>query len=412
MNNIFSKIAILLFLLFLIFPPVGLAQEGDQGHVVDIYFFYGSGCPHCAKEKVFLQKLEKEISYVNVHDYEVWESQEGRALIKELTQKTNLDTRGVPVTIIGDQVFYGYSSDMITGEEIRHQAEICHINKCEDRVGALIGGEEEDGLEVKSQGEQTELQASPLPESISVPIIGEIKMASVSLPVLTFIIAALDGFNPCAMWVLVFLISLLLGIPNAARRWLLGIVFILASGLVYFLFLTAWLNLFLYLGFLYWVRVVVGILAVAAGIYYLREFWTNREGTCKVTSSPTRRRIMEYLKEVAQGRNLIIALLGIVLIAFAVNLIELICSAGLPAIYTNILSLSQLPSWQYYLYLIEYIFVFMLDDLIVFAIAMVTLQMTGLGNKYSRYSNLIGGIVIAILGILLIFKPGWLMFGG
>ncbi|NIV03338.1 MAG: hypothetical protein GWN59_01510 [Calditrichae bacterium] len=256
------------------------------------------------------------------------------------------------------------------------------------------------------------LEASPLPKTIGLPFFGEIDIANFSLPILTLIIAALDGFNPCAMWVLVFLISLLLGIPNAGRRWLLGLVFILASGFVYFLFLAAWLNLFLFLGFLIWVRIAVGVLAIFAGVYYLREFWVNREGVCKVTSSPTRRWILDYLKEAAQGKKLIIALGGIILIAFAVNLIELICSAGLPAIYTQVLALSELPKWQYYLYLIEYIVVFMLDDMIVFSVAMVTLQMAGLGTKYSRYSNLIGGIIIAILGLLLIFKPGLLMFGG
>jgi hypothetical protein len=151
--------------------------------------------------------------------------------------------------------------------------------------------------------------------------------------------------------------------------------------------------------------------AIGAGFYYLREFWKNPEGVCKVTSSPSRRWIMDKLKNIAQRRQLIIALGGIILIAFAVNLIELICSAGLPAIYTQVLALSDLPSWQYYFYLIFYIFIFMLDDMLVFIVAMVTLQMTGLSGKYSRYANLIGGIIILILGALLILRPEILMFG-
>ena len=105
------------------------------------------------------------------------------------------------------------------------------------------------------------------------------------------------------------------------------------------------------------------------------------------------------------------ALAGIIALAVAVNLVELLCSAGLPVVFTQILALNNLPTWQYYAYLILYIFIFILDDLIVFILAMLTLKMTGLGNKYARYSHLIGGAVMVIVGLLLIFKPEWLMFG-
>jgi len=425
------KVLVLIVIFTFICVPLTNAQE----HTVDVYFFWGEGCPHCAKEKFFLEKLQQEINYIELHSFEVWHDKQGQEILLKLTRESNINPAGVPITIIGNQVSYGFGSEETTGEELRHLIEICHITACADRVGEVIGDSVGDGLETAIEAPVTEtpeesqliypdsesgpkpegpsgLEASPLPKTIGLPFFGEIDIANFSLPILTLIIAALDGFNPCAMWVLVFLISLLLGIPNAGRRWLLGLVFILASGFVYFLFLAAWLNLFLFLGFLIWVRIAVGVLAIFAGVYYLREFWVNREGVCKVTSSPTRRWILDYLKEAAQGKKLIIALGGIILIAFAVNLIELICSAGLPAIYTQVLALSELPKWQYYLYLIEYIVVFMLDDLIVFSVAMVTLQMAGLGTKYSRYSNLIGGIIIAILGLLLIFKPGLLMFGG
>ena len=105
------------------------------------------------------------------------------------------------------------------------------------------------------------------------------------------------------------------------------------------------------------------------------------------------------------------AIAGIILLAFAVNLVELICSAGLPAVYVQILTLTELPTWQYYAYLVLYIFIFMLDDLFIFFVAMKTLQITGVTTKYVRASRLIGGIVMIVIGILLIFKPELLMFG-
>jgi hypothetical protein len=151
--------------------------------------------------------------------------------------------------------------------------------------------------------------------------------------------------------------------------------------------------------------------ALGSGGYHLKEFWTNREAACKVTGSDKRQKIFEKLRKITQKKQFILALLGIILLAFAVNLVELICSAGLPAVYTQILTLSELPVYQYFLYILLYIFIFMLDDLLIFIIAMVTLQATGMTSKYTRYSNLIGGVLMLIIGLLLLLKPEWLMFG-
>ncbi|MBU1499606.1 hypothetical protein KKE48_01920, partial [Patescibacteria group bacterium] len=124
-----------------------------------------------------------------------------------------------------------------------------------------------------------------------------------------------------------------------------------------------------------------------------------------------RQKILENLRRIAQKRRFILALGGIILLAIAVNMIELVCSAGLPAIYTKILSLSGLSTWQYYLYLLFYTLIFMLDDLFIFFTAMITLQAVGIQSKYSRFSHLIGGVLMFVIGLLLLLKPEWLMFG-
>ena len=193
--------------------------------------------------------------------------------------------------------------------------------------------------------------------------------------------------------------------------WALGIAFIASSAFIYFLFLSAWLNLFLFLGFVVWVRVLIGLAALVAGGYYLKYYLVNKQGSCSIMGDAKRRKIFEKIRSIIQKRWFILALGGIILLAAAVNLVELICSAGLPAIYTKILSLSNLPAWQYYLYLLFYILIFMLDDLLVFFTAMITFRVTGIGGKYSRFSHLIGGILMLAIGLLLLFKPEWLMFG-
>jgi hypothetical protein len=246
---------------------------------------------------------------------------------------------------------------------------------------------------------------------ISVPFLGEVRTADFSLPALTIVLAAIDGFNPCAMWVLVFLIGLLLGMEDRFRMWVLGTAFIAGSALVYFLFMAAWLNFLLFIGAVIWVRAAVGLVALGGGFYYLREYFQNPDAACKVTAPEARRRVFESLRKLATESRFLLALAGIVALAFAVNLVELICSAGIPAVYTQVLALSNLPAWQYYAYLSLYILVFMLDDLFVFVVAMKTLQITGATTTYVRYSHLAGGVVLLAVGALLLLRPEWLMFG-
>jgi len=193
--------------------------------------------------------------------------------------------------------------------------------------------------------------------------------------------------------------------------WIFGITFLAASAFVYFMFMAAWLHLFLFIGFVIWVRIAIGIVALWAGYYNLKEYFTNPAGGCKVTGEEKRRQIFDSLKKIIQEKNFLVGLVGLIALAFAVNMVELICSAGLPVVYTQILAAANLPIWLYYSYLLLYIFIFMLDDLIVFFVAMYTLQLTGISSKYSRASHLIGGAIMLLLGILLILKPEWLMFG-
>jgi hypothetical protein len=327
-------------------------------------------------------------------------SQDNARLLNRVSETLAVDIPGVPLTVIGDDYFIGYLSDETTGEAIKtaiNNPNNAQIDLVADLVNSDFSSSADDNFH--------------LPQTLKVPLLGEIDLKAISLPILTLIVGLLDGFNPCAMWTLLFLINLLLGMKDRRRMWLLGSAFIAASALVYFLFLSAWLNLFLFIGFVSWARIIIGLVALGSGSYYLYDYWTNKSGTCQVTKSKKRQKIFAEIKTIAQDKRLIFALLGIIILAFVVNLVELACSAGLPAIYTQILSLSHLPTWQYYSYLVLYVFIFMLDDLVVFFVAMTTLKMVGLSGKYSRISHLIGGLLMIIIGLLLFFKPEALMFG-
>ena len=406
MNKYLSKLQPIFLTLILaiifVLPNIAFAQEQPAPKVY-LTVFYGDGCSHCAKEEIFLDKLEKEFPSLVVRRLEVWYNQDNVKIMKEIAINLNINVAGVPLTVIGDEVISGYLNDQTTGARIRGIVESHLIIGCADIVGDIVGD--------NGDGGNFECEDDKLLETIDLPFFGEVETKKWSLPILTIAIAAIDGFNPCAMWVLLFLVSLLLGMENKKKMWTLGIAFIVTSSVVYFFFLTAWLNLFLFLGFISIIRIIIGIVAIGSGGYHLREWYVNKSGLCKVTDQKRKQKIMDKFKQVTEEKKFWLALVGIISIAIAVNMIELVCSAGLPAIYTQVLALSDLSVPFYYLYLLLYIFVFMLDDLAIFVIAMTTLQVAGLSGKYSRWSNLLGGIIILILGILLIFKPGWVMFG-
>jgi len=396
-----KKSLAIFFISILVFSQAYFLANASEK--INAYLFYGNGCPHCAKEMQFLQDLQKNYPNLEIITYEIYNNKDNALLLQKIGKALSADVSGVPFSVIGDKYFVGFA-DGITSEEIRNKIKECDKNKCSDKVADIINS--------KNQEKQNNKQAENNSEKIiSLPFFGKIDAYKFSLPILTVIMGFLDGFNPCAMWTLLFLISLLLGMKDRKRMWILGTAFIVASASVYFLFMSAWLNLILFLGFVIWVRIIIGVLALAGGGYSLKKFIFNKNSGCEVTNDKKRQKVFQKLKSLVGKNSFWIALGGIIGLAFMVNLVELICSAGLPAVYTQVLAINELSKWQYYFYILLYIFFFMLDDLFIFFMAMITLEVTGLSTKYSRYSQLIGGTIMIIIGILLIFKPEWLMFG-
>ncbi len=410
------------FLQFFIVSVLCLLMIKPAQAVEPVYahLFYGEGCPHCAKERVYFNSIKDKYPQLNLTEYEIYYHNENNLLLQKVGKSLQVQSNGVPFLVIGNQSIIGFSEG-ITPTEIEKLITECSQTACGDRVTLVQNTGKMTTNKQATESAATQSASSAINQKrnqptesakfIQIPFLGQKDVSTFSLPALTIVLAFLDGFNPCAMWTLLFLISLLLGLKDRKRMWILGVAFIASSALVYFLFLSAWLNLFLFLGFVVWIRAAIGIVALVAGYLYLKDYWKNKNGGCNVMGDKKRQKIFEKLRAITQKRQLVLALGGIIFLAVAVNMVELICSAGLPAIYTQVLSMSHLPSWQYYLYLLLYIFIFMLDDLIVFFTAMITMQAVGVQSKYARYSHLIGGFLMFIIGILLLFKPEWLMFG-
>lgn len=398
-------VVVLSLFYFLLLGGNVLAQENLNENQVNIYLFYSRDCSHCIEEKNFLNELVESDSRIKVSQFEITKNKENEKLFKDVVDKLRIPetTRiQVPFTVIGSSYFIGWMGETSTGEQMKRVIDEGFKGEYTDVIG--------ENFDLSTDYEQTSGQQQ-LPETINLPIIGEIHVRNVSLPVLTFAVAFLDGFNPCAMWTLIFLITLLLGMKDRRKMWILGMTFIASSAFVYFLFLSAWFQLFNSIGSVFWIRMIIGVVAIGAGVYNLKKYVTQPPGVCNVAGGQKTQKIFEKLKVLIREKSFFIALVGIIALAFVVNLVELACSAGFPAIYTQVLVLSDLPTYQYYLYLLFYILIFMLDDLFVFFVAMTTLNLTGVNAKYSKMSELVGGIIMLIIGVLLILRPDLLSFG-
>jgi hypothetical protein len=243
--------------------------------------------------------------------------------------------------------------------------------------------------------------------TIKLPIIGEVKLADFSLILGAIFIGLIDGFNPCAMWILVFLITLLINMKNRKKMWILGLAFILTSGLIYYIIMMSWLQIAVKLALIRAFQIIIGVLAIIMAIFSIRHFYKQMriESGCVVSNPLEKRKLMVKIKKIINHNSLWLALVGIISVAISVNIIELACSAGLPVVYSTMLAFHELSIFESALYILVYVIFFIFDDLLIFTIAAVSFRVTGISNKYAKYSNLIGGIIMIGLGILLLFFP-------
>ncbi len=370
---------------------------------VKIYFFHNYDCPHCAEEKVFLFQLEEQYDNIEIVPYEVKKNEDNREILNSFLDEVDWEVRGVPFTVIGSAYFEGYNDDI--GSKIRCAINHYSNNEHRDLVGEFLGD-----VDVRDDLEDTFDVNSC---SFTVPIIGEINPRNISLPLVSIVIGLVDGFNPCAMWVLIFLISLMIGMKNRKRMWCLGIAFLLSSAIVYFAFMMTWINvagMFTTSKIIEWLVAIVALLGGGINLYnFIKEVKVKDVG-CSVTNNDKKKKIMKRAKEIVTENSFLLALLGVIVLAVSVNIIELACSAGLPILFAQILSMNELSTAQELFYNVLYIIFFLLDDLIVFIIAMTTMKLTGISNKYNKYAHLIGGLIMIVIGILLLVNPSLLKF--
>ena len=354
----------------LLFGSLPLPAAATQCGLIEV--FVRSGCPHCADARIYLDGLQQRYPEVSINYHEIGSDPAARARLFTLSSLHGIEQPGVPSFLICGAFYAGFS--------------------------AAAGSEDWIERQLTSPGD------SLAQFEISTPL-GSYSIEQLGLPLFTLVVGLIDGFNPCAMWVLLFLLSILVNIQKRSRILLVAGTFVLVSGLVYFAFMAAWLNLFLLIGFARWLQVAIALLALCIGFIHIKDFFAFGKGISLGISDSVKPTLYARVRNVLHARNLTAALIGVTLVAVMVNLIELLCTAGLPAIYTQILTLKSMPLSQYYAYLALYNLAYIFDDALMVGIAVFTLSKFKLQQRQGRWLKLVSGLVITLLGLLLLASP-------
>jgi hypothetical protein len=354
---------------------------------IHLYFFWTRTCPHCREAKPFVEALPGDYPWLVLHSYDVTSDMAGRSLYWRMAKTLGEEARGIPAFLVCETMTTGYDHAGGMGQHLRELITNCHRRIVE--AGKT---------------------ASPVPAGlkfpeIHVPLLGALNPASLSLPILTVTLGGLDAFNPCAFFVLLFLLSLLVHARNRGRMLLIGGIFIFFSGFIYFLFMAAWLNAFLLLGQLQFITLIAGALAVAMGLINVKDYVWFQRGPSLSISDDAKPGLFRRMRNLVNGEHLGSLIVGAVTLAIAANSYELLCTAGFPMVYTRTLTLNELPTSAYYFYLLLYNVIYVLPLLIIMLAFVYTLGSRKLKESEGRTLKLLSGSMMLGLGLMLLFYP-------
>jgi thiol-disulfide isomerase/thioredoxin len=443
-----------LVVLAALFLPVAAAA----GEPVKVHFFLSLECPHCKAEKAFLQKLQQKYPEIEIVSHVVTENPDEARLFVEMSQAYGAKLTGVPATFIGDfPPVFGFISEGTTGIAIETMVKNCIEKSCPDPIERVVKrpallepapseelllGEatteesvcpedipciegaaqpEEEVLkptepaaveplakeEVVKEPPETEVPIEG-PDVITLPLIGTVEASKMALPVLTVTIAALDGFNPCAFFVLFMLLGMLVHVRSRGRMLLVGGIFVFFSGFIYFIFMAAWLNIFLFAGTVRTITIVAGMIALVFAVINIKEFFFFRLGVSLSIPETAKPKLFDRMRKLLKATSLPSLIIGTVVLAVAANAYELLCTAGFPMVFTRVLTLHNLQIPQYYLYLVLYNVVYVVPLAVIVLLFTATLGSRKLSEHHGQILKLISGMMMLFLALVILIKPALL----
>ena len=413
----FFALMIMLFGIFWI-SQIGYSDGNSQSKKVKIEYFGRKDCKNCANLEKFLKELSTKRDDFEYVEHKIDESKEEKAFFDETTSKLKL-VKGTPIIYINGHIIQGFNTADTTGKEIEN---LINSGKIKDKIltlkeyvesgqtgnvssnGAVCTGDTVCEVPGLTKGAENQVL-------VNIPIINKtVDLTNYSLLTMSIILGTIDGFNPCAMWVLVLFLTALIAVGNKVKMFRVAGLFILAEAVMYFFILNAWIYAWDFVGLDKWVTPLVGIVGIIGGIFFIRNYLKKGDTLeCEVTDFEQRAKISKKIKDIANKPFTLLTALAIIGLALSVNVIEFACSVGIPQTYTKILQINEVPFWTRQFYTFIYIIGYMIDDIIVFGFALMSVNKLQLTTKYSKWVNLFGGILMIILGLIMLIKPSLLI---
>ncbi len=376
-------------------------NASQQARPVVIYFFWGDGCPHCAEEEPFLKDLAQRYPSVEIRDYEVWYNAENQKLLKKMATAFGFEPQGVPTTFIGQQYWTGFTTEI--GASIEAYVAACAVDGCRDAGVGVIPG-----IEETADAPSTSPETAPAGNetTLTLPILGTVDLATQSLAVSTVLIAVVDGFNPCSLWVLSVLLALALHTGSRKKVLIIGLVFLTVTSLVYVLFIAGLFTLFSFVSFLKWIQVVVSLVALFFAAVNIKDYFWYKEGLSLTISEEKKPGIYKNIRRVLNaGDSLWGMITATVVMSAGVSLVEFACTAGFPVLWTNLLAAQSVSALTFGLLLLLYMVIYQVDELGIFLAAVFTLKSSKLEEKHGRILKLVGGTLMLTLAAVMLINP-------
>ncbi len=367
---------------------------------VKIYFFWGDGCPHCAKGELFLQDLVKRYPQVELKRYEVYHSSENQKLLNAMGDNFGFVPRSVPSIFIGEQHFEGFND--IISRRIEMAVKRCLEAGCIDQGGIVIQSFTSRS-EVSMLEEDTQYSDQDI---ITLPFFGKVNLSKQSLLASTLIISFVDGFNPCSVWVLTILLAITLHSGSRSKIIIIGLIYIFVTAFIYALFIVGLFTMFSVLSYLIWIQSIVALTALIFALVNIKDYLWYKEGLSFTISDDKKPGIYKKIRNVMQSVESIWVMVGAtVILAAGVSLVEFTCTAGFPVLWSNLLISQNVTPNEFVMLLLVYLFIYQLDELVIFFVAVFSLRAFKIEEKHGRILKLIGGMLMLTLALVMLIKP-------
>lgn len=379
MRTVLRVVVTLVVMAFLVVAP-GLGRAGsswsaERDGEVELTLFWGAGCPHCAAERAWLASAVGEYPQLTVQQYEVFNDAANRALLERTAKELGFEVTGVPVTVIGDRYWVGWSNAI------------------------------RDDLVVAIRDPDSVARATGKTSQVDVPLVGDVSVSSDSLVASTLVIGFVDGVNPCSLWVISVLLAIVVRTGSRRRVLAIGSMFLVVTAAMYAVYMAGIYSAMTVIDHLGAVQVAVAVLAGVFGVVAVKDYFAYKVGVSFTIPDSSKPGLYRRMRAAAGHERLLPALAATTALAVGVSLLETPCTAGFPVLWTGLLEANGVGVAGAGLLFLLYMVPFLLDELVVFAVAVFTLRATRMQERHGRLLKLVGGTMMLALAVAVVVDP-------